>query len=390
MIITALYEKLEAKRTHDYEKQYDLSIDYASRLPKPKDDIDMAFCHYYAHSHFYYNLPIRLMLNIIGVFSLPAAWLLCLAKSRNNVVNVDEHNDLAVVKKSSIGINDIIPSELYRLYDEIVEEPFINKRLLDTSAKCIIKKTWRRYPFSPFFVFMVIRRLSEICSVKYDFNPKAIVTYGRERDFVTPIVSHYCEGEGIEHIGFMHGDDYYTPDKIYMRHTKYYVWDDHYVNMYTRLLWPRAQFVVYRPKKLSGIIKIRENDDYDYYITYYFSGENKEIIEGVRKAFDIIAARGNKCKVRPHPRFSDIGTLKRVFENYFIEDTNKTSLEESMECSKYICALNSTVLSQAYYSGKNIVIDDYSSKKRYESLIPKDYILLSKPHCLLSELLGVK
>lgn len=386
MFITALYEKIEAKCTHNYEKNYDLSVEYISHLPSPKDDIDRAYCHYYAHSHFYYNKPIRFLFNVIGLFSLPAAWFLCIEKNKK-IRSTDNPKNLAVIKKSNIDLLDIVPKELYSTYDEVVEVSFINKRFLDDTGKRIVKKTWRRYMWSPFFVFMVLRRLSEICSVKHDFNPKAVVTYGRERDYVTPIVTYYCECEGREHIGFMHGDDYYTPDKIYIRYSKYYVWDKHYVNMYTRLRWPKNEFVIYRPAKLSGITAPRKNDEYEYYITYYFSGENKEIIEGVRKAFDVLNKKGYKCKVRPHPRFSDIDMLTKIFEGYLLEDVNKISLETSMECSKYICALNSTVLSQAYYSGKNVVIDDYSSPERYESLIPKDYILLSKPHFLLSELL---
>lgn len=387
MLITALYEKMESRFTHDYEKKYDFSIDYAEKLPIPKDEIDMAYCHYFAHSHFYYDVPTRVLLNIIGIFSLPAAMLLCLFKSRHLDKKSADHESLAIIKKSGICIKDIVPQELYNQYKKVIEKPFVNRRLLDTNARKLVSSCWRRYSLHPFFVFMVLRRLSETCSVKQEFNPSALVTYGRERDFITPIVTMYCEMEKVEHIGFMHGDDYYTPDKIYMRYSKYYVWDEHYVRMYSRLCWPKDQFTIYIPKKLSGITKPRENGQYDYFITYYFSGENAEIIRGVHKAFDVLKRQGNKCKIRPHPRFSDIELLHDVFKDYIIEDVNDVSIEDSIENSKYICALNSTVLSQAYYSGKDIVIDDFSSKERYDSLIPKDYILLSKPHKVLSELL---
>ena len=104
---------------------------------------------------------------------------------------------------------------------------------------------------------------------------------------------------------------------------------------------------------------------------------------------DRIQSKGYKCKVRPHPRFSNTALINAVFaKDYEVEDPKKVSIEESLDSTYLTIALVSTVLSQAYYSNKKIVIDDLSNKKRYSQLKEEDYILIDKTDYVLSELIG--
>ena len=70
-----------------------------------------------------------------------------------------------------------------------------------------------------------------------------------------------------------------------------------------------------------------------------------------------------------------------------VENTSTVTIEESLECSFLTIALVSTVLSQSYYSGKKIIIDDMSNPKVFSELRDKRYILIDKADMLLSELL---
>ena len=81
--------------------------------------------------------------------------------------------------------------------------------------------------------------------------------------------------------------------------------------------------------------------------------------------------------------------LEETFEGYLIEDCSWT-LADSMECSEYIAAYNSTVLAEAYYSEKKIVIDDYVDPEKFQNMIDRDYIMLSRPHKLMSEIIQEK
>ena len=79
--------------------------------------------------------------------------------------------------------------------------------------------------------------------------------------------------------------------------------------------------------------------------------------------------------------------LKEIFPNSIeIEDVRRCSLADSLTESYYITGLRSTVLSQAYFSGKQIVIDDLSMRQEYLELKRRKYIIISRPHQLLSEI----
>ena len=109
----------------------------------------------------------------------------------------------------------------------------------------------------------------------------------------------------------------------------------------------------------------------------------------IKQCLDLLENQGLMCKLRPHPRFTDKNMLNDIFSNYLIEDSS-WSLETSMECSKYIAAYNSTVLTEAYYSGKDIVIDDYVDPSKFQNMKERHYIMLSRPHILMTELIREK
>lgn len=46
------------------------------------------------------------------------------------------------------------------------------------------------------------------------------------------------------------------------------------------------------------------------------------------------------------------------------------------------------MLSQAYFSGKDIIIDDVTDKAKYELLYERDYMIVKYPLMKLSELLS--
>ena len=383
--ITRFLEGIEQKATHNYEKDFKMDVDYTSLLHGNVDDYERSYVHYYAHSHYYFGLKDRIVLNILAGIILIPAWIYCMLKSRR-LGEIDNLNEgLAVVNLSNISTKDIFPDELNNEFSDVKVIRFPNRRQIDRKARAIVRKSWANHPFQPYYIYCMLRRFCETCSLIYEYKPEGIIVYGRERDFIVPLTTLYCESLNIKHIGFMHGDDYYSPAYPLMRFTKYYVWDKHYADMYMELLWPSDQFIVYTPGKLKK--HFAKKDNYDYFITYYFSGENKEIVSGVKNAFDILTKKKHKCKVRPHPRFSDINMLSEVFKDYEIEDPAKININDSIDSSRYICALNTTVLLEGFFGGKDIVIDDYSSKKRYESLTLKKYILLSKNHLLLSNLI---
>jgi hypothetical protein len=150
----------------------------------------------------------------------------------------------------------------------------------------------------------------------------------------------------------------------------------------------RCEFptTVYRPRKLSGIAQNIPEQKCDYFATYYFSAETRECAERIAAVFRELESYHLRCKIRAHPRFSDHAMLAEVFAGIAIEDTTTHTLAESITESLYSVGLNTTVLSEAYFSGKKVAIDDVSDPEQYESLKDRGFIMMSRPHALLTEL----
>jgi hypothetical protein len=390
MWLKDLYVKINHSFIYDYETEratFEEQQEFLAGLKKPKNDYEMAYNHYLAQMFYYYDRKVQILFNLGSALLLPLTFLKMKRAGRAYGSLKGETLRGAVISKSfKVSPDDIWPRELETEYGEVRMRKPEQKTALDADAVRFFRGVWRRYPFHPYFLMIVLRRLGELCPALHEEKPKAYVVYTRERDFSVPLLTGFCEKNGIDFVSFMHGDYFYTADKACMRFSKYYVWDEHYVDMFTRLMWPKKQLIVYHPGKLDGITKPRPDGKYDYFLTYYFGAESRARIQGVKRAFDVFRAKGLRCKVRPHPRFSDVEYIREVFAGDYVEDTKTETLEWSLECSRYTCALNSTVLAQAYYSGKEFVIDDYADPGRYEALLKKDYIMMAKPHRLLSEL----
>ena len=78
--------------------------------------------------------------------------------------------------------------------------------------------------------------------------------------------------------------------------------------------------------------------------------------------------------------------LNDVFSDIEIEDTSQWTLSKSITVSLYIVGLNTTVLSQAFFSNKNVVIDDISNAEKYKQLDERGYVMIKRKHILLSQL----
>lgn len=94
-----------------------------------------------------------------------------------------------------------------------------------------------------------------------------------------------------------------------------------------------------------------------------------------------------KISVRPHPRYSDIELVKRMFPFANVEDTKSISIEQSLLQSGAAISLYSTVLNQALCNSIPIVIDNVSNPENYDKLKRLGYACLYKKHKLLSEIL---
>ena len=84
-----------------------------------------------------------------------------------------------------------------------------------------------------------------------------------------------------------------------------------------------------------------------------------------------------------------IKEIMNTFKSITIEDPVKVLLKESLGNTKYVVGLNTTVLSEAYIEGKEIVIDDISDYPHFIDAQKRNSIVFQRDHMLLSEIIKV-
>lgn len=363
---------------------------FLSKIEDSNNPFDVSYNKFRCVCFYHYEFYIVLFYNIISALLL-LPMLLYLNRKKLQVVPKDKHK--AVTKNSfsdnSVGIEDIFPLEIKKNYVVQTYIVDIHHIYLDKDANRIIFKAFIKHPFSYYYLLILSIKLAKQSTIIHKMNPALICTYVCEREFADPLLTFYASLYDTEYHGFMHGDFMYQIDHAFMQFSCYWVWDEHYVRMF-RELRCNQKMVVYRPGKYEMLKVANKNEnECEYYATYYFSGETKKTIDTLKEIFDKLKEKGKRCKIRPHPRYSHFKYINTVFKNYYIEDTHNYNLETSLGDTFLVIGLNSTVLSQAYYCGKIVVIDDITDKSSYEVLSEKDYILFNKAQYRLSEILRI-
>lgn len=395
-LLTKIYTSINNHILFDPEKNQPpvkAQKDFFSSFPDPKDDVERSFFKYQCLLFCSYSRHQKLLVNTLCFFAL--SLFIIYYRLRGLKFDYDLSNykpqDLLLRKiGKTIPIADIFPEKLNGYFAETVDYQGIpyKKLFISNDAYLLFKKVSARHRFAFHYRLVVLMRLASACFLLANYHPRAVTTYVCEREFADPLLTSFYQAHGVEYHGFMHGDYLFSIQFAFMKLSKYWIWSDHYERMF-RSLNCEFETEIYTPGKYSGIVKPRKSvEDYDYYATYYFSDETKASIELVKDALLKIKAKGLKCKVRPHPRFSNKEAIRQSFEkDFYVEDPAQTTIESSLENTYLTIALVSTVLSQAYYSKKKIVIDDISNPSKYLELFDKDYILIDKADYLLSDLI---
>ena len=107
----------------------------------------------------------------------------------------------------------------------------------------------------------------------------------------------------------------------------------------------------------------------------------------ISKILEQLYKSGNKISIRPHPRYSNMDIVKKIFTFADVEDTTQISIEQSLLQSGAAISLYSTVLNQALCNSIPIIIDNMSNPENFNKLKELGYVCLYKKHRLLSEVL---
>ena len=283
------------------------------------------------------------------------------------------------------GPDTILPCSLRQEYPGIRQVRDFQNALFLTREDCSFpRELARRYPTAFYFRFKCMAKLAMYRSLYETYRPKAIIV-SEEYSYTSSFLTEYCHRLGVEHINVMHGDKLYDIHDTFFCFDRCYIWDQFYRDLFCELRAEPTQFRMEMPPSMQPWDAQDVEKAVDY--TYYLQAETSQMLEKIAKSLQTLQKSGAVVAVRPHPLYSDMETVRRLFSDFEIEETAEVGIETSILRTRHVIGLYSTVLYQAHINHVPVVIDDLTAPERFAQLKSLRYIMLDKPHGLLSALL---
>ena len=342
---------------------------FINAFKEPTDDIDRGYYQYLCQNYLVSYWKI-VFLNAASLLILPLLLLFFLVK--RIWVKSEGHIDSLVENK---GMPEVIPEVVNTKYKPDSNH-WNNGSSLSVGDVCFIFKLINRAPFHPYFVLKAMMNITHYSDMIKRYSPKVMIQFG-EFSFSSSILTSYCHLYGVKHINIMHGEKMFFIRDAFFHYDECYVWSNHYVKIFHKLRAESSQFVIQVPPSLvidsNKYLNVQTWADYKYYLSIYTEDE----IKGIVRSLEFIEKGGKTVKYRPHPRYSNLELLKKYVPSENIELPNEVSIQESISNLNFAIGSFSTVLTQAYYSGKSVILDDMTYSNQFNKLAEMDYMLAS-------------
>lgn len=322
-------------------------------------------------------------------------------RSTYNFENIDELTDKSrgdSNKRAVYLVYDAdrsnFPHLLSEKYQTLIYENYNNSSLSKSDWEYLKKiNKLRRFSFAYKLKNMIKLAIYRDLLEYYGSDNIQAVVVCAEYSYTSSILTHYLKQKNIDHIDVMHGEKLYYMRDSFCKFTELYVWDEHYKDLFKSLYVPEETIIVHNMTegKWDTINNSTSNSDTinkEFKYCYYLANENEDELRQVKKNLDFLTAKySGRYKVRLHPRYSDFSLVSNIFDKENIEKKG-LDIAASLESTEYAISLYSTVLYQAYDQGVPIIIDDLKNPNYYNILKKLSYIILSKKHSLLSDLIN--
>lgn len=363
------------------KSQFQVSVEdqelFLNSLDEARNDIDRGFKQYLCQNFFVPKWKVCLF-NVAAAFIVPFMVMFYLLKGL--FVRRGEQVNAMIERK---GMKEVIPAVVKEKYQP-------DNRYWNESSSMSLKdigfflKLVARSPHHPYFVLKAMMNVVRYSDMIRRHSPSVMIEFG-EFSFSSSILTAYCHRYGVMHIDIMHGEKLWFIRDAYFHYDECYVWDEYYANLFRSLNAEPTQFRVALPPSLQIDTKAHINPDayadYKYYLALY----SEEQIAGIVRSMAFAKREGKTVKYRPHPRYSDMELLRKYVTENEIEYPTKVGILESVSNLQYAVGSYTTVLSQAYFSGKKVILDDITYRQQYEDLKKMKYILSEKQCEVLSQ-----
>lgn len=349
---------------------------YLNCLGEIQDDIDRSYKQYLCQNQFVRPCAKILVLNIVGAVTLPFLTLWYLIKR----IGVRKKNNIECIIEKK-GVSEVVPDEVKIKYNP--SEDYIKGASLSFADLGFISKLIYRVPLHPYFVIKAMMHVAKYSDLFHRYHPLVMIRFW-EFSFCSSVLTAYCHRFNVKHVDVMHGEKLFNIRDSFFHFDECYVWSNHYVELFKSLKAEPTQFHVALPSSMKIEIERYLNPsvyaDYKYYLAIF----SEEQIKSIVNSMECFKQNGKTIKFRPHPRYSDLDLLRKYVDESEIEYPKKVSIFESV--SNLCCAVGSytTVLSQAWFSGKGVVFDDMTFKEQYDVLSDLQYGLIAQNCDLLS------
>lgn len=366
--------KIESKQDSIFTYPVNSQRAYIAKLGVPRDELERGYFQFLCQMKLYGGL----LAAVLNVAALPVS-LAYLLKSKSNTAVAAKQSDCIFV---SNGLpENIVPNSLKEQYGAIQTVSSQN-RCLDREDMAFLKTLFKRYPFSWLLWLKVIYKLSSYSYVIKQHQPKALLCCD-EFSFTSSIMTKYCRAKGVQLYNIMHGEKLYFMRDAFVCYDRYYVWDPYYADLLTDMGADKDQFRIEQPDSLIIRDPVACQKQYDY--TYYLAAEEEDVLKKIAASLKALSDRGMRISVRPHPRYSDLALVEKIFTFANIEDAARCTIQQSLLQTGGAISLYSTVLTQAVCNQIPIVIDDISNPVHFAKLKELQYVCLKKEHKLLSQ-----
>ena len=257
--------------------------------------------------------------------------------------------------------------------------------LFSSSDKAYVLSIWREHPCSFHFVLKILMKIRNYSFLIQVYHPETIIVCS-EYSFASSALSDYCNQHNVKHYNVMHGEKLFFIRDSFFSFDRCYVWDEYYIKLFKDLKADEGQFVIDQPS-MFRFLNTDSVKEFDY--TYYLGNEQGRKLDNIMKVLEKLHLNGRRVALRPHPLYTNLKEVYKKKQQYHFEIQlcSEIGIKESLQKTNAAISRYSTVLNQAQNNGICVVIDDVTNRKDYEKLAELRYIMLYKPHKLLSEIL---
>ena len=340
---------------------------FLSSFEEPKNIIDRSYNQYLCQNLFLPKVKV-MAFNIIFGLAFPLTLLYYMLKS---FFIKEGESVLAVIEDKKM--DEVVPIILLQQYRP--HPDFWNSgSAIFIDDLMFLFKIVKKAPLSQYFAYKVLMNMAQYSAIIHSHRPKYIIQFG-EFSFSRTALTEYCHHFGLKHINVMHGEKLFFIRDSFFQYDECYVWSDYYVNLLCSLQAEPSQFRVSIPPSLIIDCKkyIRPDCYADY--KYYLAANDEKSLKRIVEAMAFARSEGKSVRYRPHPRYTDLRILRKYVKESEIELPHDVSIQESIANMNFAVGSYTTVMVQAYFSGKHVIMDDVAEKRQFEKLRKMHYIL---------------